>query len=147
MAITGTLTVGTSAVASGQPLLFTLVVSNSGGADVTATGFHVYAGLGLPGHLGGPRKFGTSTWVIPAGGTLTVGWQGEIFAAANLLGTNTTYTVRARIDTDDGNAPTVSSSVNVTITPTAPSSAAIPLRMQANFTLNLNAFMIALGLS
>ncbi len=149
MAITGALSIVTSALASGQMGRFTLVISNSGGSDVTATGIVPIVtanNAALAGTFGGPQKFGSTTWVVPAGSTLTVSWNGDFYAVPNALGTSTAYSVKAVIYTDDGVDPVSSTAVAVTVVPPAPLAAVLPVPFQCCFYLNTNVVLHVLGL-
>jgi hypothetical protein len=143
MAITSALSVVVSSVSSGQPARFVLVVSNDGGADVTLTGVKPYtSAAGLSGDLGAPVKLGATTWTVPAAGSLTLSWQGVLFASRRPAGRSTRYDVTVRVEEAD--STTVSNTVAIIVTPSSPDSLPAPLVGQTRFDLNLNSHLLAL---
>lgn len=114
MAITAALTATQSSVQSGQKVGFVLVLSNSGGADVTVTDV-ITSSTGAA-NKSTPRFTPSSSTTIPAGGTLTVSWEASFFAGAQATQASFACAVSATVYTSDGSVTTPANTCTVQVT-------------------------------
>lgn len=113
MAITATLSSTESSVESGQPVGFTIVISNSGGSDVSVTTLvNTATGSANVSQVQFPPQ---STTTVPAAGSLTLGYQDRFFASAQPSQASFACDVSAVITTSDGSVtvPTNTCTVQV----------------------------------
>jgi hypothetical protein len=141
MAISAVLSVVESSVRAKQPAFFTLVISNSGGDDVTVLRATPIVPNGSPSLFSGPTLGGT----VAAAGTLTLDFQGVFFANAVpvVLDSDTDQTtvpvyVAITTELSDAQANVVSSTVNMQISPIAYPSLLMPGFGQLRFDSNNN---------
>lgn len=149
MPISETLSVTNSSVLSGQPVSLTLVLTNTTGADRIVTEIAPYTTPKTsPATFSVTKPPYESTWTVPDGGTLRIGFGAVIFSVPQPPGSATQATsvnVGAIIyDTSaTGTTPTVTKPTEVTIlvTPSVEPPITLPQQGQANFSSNLNSAM------
>ncbi len=146
MALTSVLAVQNSSVSSGQPTLFTLTLTNTGGSALTlATVSPVVSPVASSVGQGVPFISPQTVTNIPATtGTLSISWSDAFYAGQqpSTLPQQSPVSVACNATTTDGSACT-SNSVTVQVTPAVTPTIAMPTAGQLRFDANYNSALLA----